>query len=75
MVFEITRLWFHAETYTGKDKYESRHLITEGSSRHQERQQGCLAIKRRIIAIKDNSGDHNDQKKNHNRRKQYTQEN
>ena len=41
----------------------------EGSSRHQGRQQGCPAIKRRIMAMKNNSGDHNNQKENHNGRK------
>ena len=75
MVFEITRLQFHTEIYTGEDKYKSRHLIKEGASRHKERQQGCSVIKGRIMATKDNSRDHNDQKKNNSRRKQYTQEN
>ena len=37
MVFEITRLRFHAKTYTGEDEYKSRHLIMEGASGHQER--------------------------------------
>ena len=66
MVFEITRLQFHVEVYTRKNKYESRHFIMEGASRHQERQQRCPTIKRRIMAIKNNGRDHNDQKKNNN---------
>ena len=41
----------------------------EGASRYQGRQQGCLAIKRRIMAMKDNGRDHNDQEENNNRRK------
>ena len=63
MVYEITRLQFHTETYTGEDEYKSKHLIKEGASRYQGRQQGCPVTKRRIMAIKDNSRDHNDQKK------------
>ena len=47
----------------------------EGASRHQGRQQGCPTIKRRIMAMKNNSRDHNDQKGNNSRRKQYTQGN
>jgi len=60
MVFEITRLQFHTETYTREDEYESGHPIKEGASRHQKRQQGCPAIERRIMAMKDNSRDYND---------------
>ena len=41
----------------------------EGSSRYQGRQQGCSAIKRRIMTMKNNGRDHNDQKENHNGRK------
>ena len=74
-VFEITRLQFYTETYTREDEYESRHLIKEGVSRHQGRQQGCPVTKRRIMATKDNCRDHNNQKKNNSRRKRYTQEN
>ena len=47
----------------------------EGASRYQGRQQGRLAIKRRIMAMKDNGRDHNDQKKNNSGRKRYTQGN
>jgi len=75
MVFEITKLRFYTETYTGKNEYESRHPIKEGASGYQRRQQGCPAIERRIMAVKDNSRDHNDQEKNDSRRKQYIQEN
>ena len=75
MIFEITRLQFHTEAYTSEDKYESRHLIMEEASRYQGRQQGYPAIKRRIMAMKNDSRDHNDQKKNNNGEKQYTQEN
>ncbi len=69
MVFEIARLRFHTETYTREDEYKSGHLIKEEASRHQERQQECSVTKRRIIATKDNSRDHNDQKKNDSGRK------
>ena len=69
MVFKITRLQFHTEIYTGEDEYKSGHLIKEGASRHQGRQQGCPVTKRRIIAMKDNSRDYNNQKKNDSRRK------
>ena len=69
MVFEITRLQFHTETYTGKDEYKSRHPIKEGASEHQRRQQGCPVIKRGIMAMKDNSRDHNDKEKNNSGRR------
>ena len=75
MVFKITRLQFHTETYTRKDKYESRHPIEEGASEHQRRQQECLVIKRGIMAMKDNSRDHNNKEENNSRRRQYTQGN
>ena len=64
MVFEIIRLRFHTEIYTKEDKYKSEHPIKEGASRHQRRQQGCSAIERRIMAMKNNSRDHNDQEEN-----------
>jgi len=38
----------------------------ERTGEHQRRQQGCLTPKGRIMAMKDNSRDHNDQKKNNN---------
>ena len=62
MVFEVTRLQLHTETYTGKDKHEGRYSITERTGQHKRRQQGCTIIKRRIVAMKDNGRDHNDQK-------------
>jgi len=75
MVFEITRLRFHTETYTRKDEYKSRHPIKEGASEHQRRQQGCPVIKREIIATKNNGRDHNDKEENNSERKRYTQGN
>ena len=66
IVFEITRLWFHVEAYTRKDEHESRHPIMKGASKHQGRQQGCPAIKRRIMVTKNDGRDHNDQKENNN---------
>ena len=41
IVFEVTRLWLHTMTYSGKDKYESRHIIKEGLGRYKRRQQRC----------------------------------
>ena len=38
----------------------------EGASRYQGRQQGCPAIKRRIMVTKNDGRDHNDQKENNN---------
>ena len=75
MVFEITRLQFHIEAHTRKDKYESRYPIKERASGHQRRQQGCPVIEREIMAIKDNGRDHNDQEENNNERRRYTQGN
>ena len=75
MVFEITRLQFHTETYTGKDEYKSRHPIKEGASEHQRRQQGCPVIKRGIMAMNDNGRNHNNKEENNSRRRPYTQGN
>ena len=74
MIFEITRLWLHAKTYTREDKHESGHLITKEASRHQRRQQGCPTIEGRIIATKDNGRDYNDQEENNSRGKRNTEE-
>ena len=41
----------------------------EGASGHQGRCKKFSAIKRRIMAMKNNGRDHNDQKKNNNGRK------
>jgi len=38
MVFEITGLQLHTKAHTGENEHESRHLITKGTGRHQERQ-------------------------------------
>ena len=64
MVFEVTRLQLHTETYTRKDKHEGGHFIMKETGRHKRRQQGCPIVKRRIVATKNNSRDHNDQEKN-----------
>ena len=69
MVFEITRLQLHIKTHTGEDKHESRHFIIKRTGRHQGRQQGCPTIEGRIMTIKDNDRDYNDQKKSHSRGK------
>ena len=73
MVLEITRLQLHIEAHTRKDKHESGHLITKGAGRHQGRQQGCSTIEERIIAMKDNGRDYNDQKKSNSRGKRHTE--
>ena len=44
IVFEVTRLWLHTMTYSGKNKYESRHIIKEGSGRYKRRQQRCQVL-------------------------------
>ena len=41
----------------------------KGTDRHQVRQQGCPTIEGRIMAIKDNGRDYNDQKKSNSRGK------
>ena len=74
MVFEIIRLQLHIEVHTRENKHESGHLITKGAGRHQGRQQGCPTIKGRIVAMKNNSRDYNDQEKNNSRGKQHTEE-
>ena len=69
MVFKVTRLWLYTETYTRKDKYEGRYSFKERTSEHQREQQGCLTPKEKIMAMKDNSRDHNDKKKDDGRRR------
>ena len=64
MVFEVTKLRLHTEIHTGEDKHKGRHFIMKGSGRYKRRQQGCPIVKRRIVATKNNSRDHNDQEKN-----------
>jgi len=69
MVFEITRLRLYIEAHTGEDKHENRYLIMKGAGRYQGRQQGCPIIEGRIMVMKDNSRDYNDQKKSNSRGK------
>ena len=45
----------------------------KGTDRHQRRQQGCPIIEGRIMAMKDNGRDYNDQEKNNSRGKQHTE--
>ena len=45
----------------------------KGAGRHQGRQQGCPTIEGRIMAMKDNGRDYNDQKKSNSRGKQHTE--
>ena len=45
----------------------------KGTGRHQRRQQGCPIIEGRIMAMKDNGRDYNDQEKNNSRGKQHTE--
>ena len=73
MVFEITRLRLHIEAHTGEDKHKSGHLITKRAGRHQGRQQGYPTIEGRIMAMKDNGRDYNDQKKSNSRGKRHTE--
>ena len=73
VVFKVTRLWLYVETYTGKDKYKGRYSFKKGTSEHKERQQGCSTPEGKIMAMKDNSRDHNDKKKDEGRKRQYTQ--
>jgi len=75
MVFEITRLRLHIEAHTRKDKHESGHLIMKGTGKHQGRQQGCPTIEGRIIAMKNNGRDYNNQKKSNSRGKRHTEGN
>ena len=73
MVLKVARLRFYTETYTGKDKYEGRHPFKKRSSEYQGRQQRCSTLKEQTMAIKDNSRDHTDERKQNKRRKRYTQ--
>ena len=73
VVFKVIGLQFYAETYTGKDKYKGRYFFKERTSEYQRGQQGCSTPEERIMATKDNSRNHNDQKKDDGRKKQYTQ--
>ena len=73
VVFKVTRLRFYAEIYTRKDEYKGRHSFKERTSEYQRGQQGCSTPEKRIMAMKDNSRDHNDKKKDNGRRRQYTQ--
>ena len=45
----------------------------KGIGRHQGRQQGCPTIEGRIMAMKNNSRDYNDQKKSNSRGRQHTE--
>jgi len=69
VVFKVTGLWLYAETYTGKDKYKDIHSFKERTSEYQRGQQGCSTPEGRITAMKDNSRDYNNKKKNDSRRK------
>ena len=72
IVFETIRLWFHIETYTGKNEYKGGYLIKEGTSGHQRGQQRgqqrCSTTERRVMVKKDNSRNYNDIKKDNNSR-------
>ena len=73
VVLKVTGLWLYTETYTGKDEYKGRYSFKERTSEHQRKQQECSTPEKRIMAMKDNSRDHNDKKKDNGRRRQYTQ--
>ena len=73
VVFKVIGLWFYAKTYTRKDEYKDKHSFKERISEYQRGQQGCSTPKERILAMKDNSKNHNDKKEDDSRRKQYTQ--
>ena len=75
MVFEVIRLQLYTMPYFWKDEYEGGYPVKKRNSGHQRRQQGCPVIEREIMAVKDNSRNHNDQEKNDSRRKQHTQRN
>ena len=38
MVFEVTRLWLHTIIYSGKNKYQDRHVIKKKPDWYQGRQ-------------------------------------
>ena len=63
MVPQVTRLRFHIETYTGKDKHKGRHTFKKRSSEHQGRQQRRSTLEGQVVATKDNSRSHNNERK------------
>ena len=73
VVPKVARLRFYAETYTRKDKYEGGHPFKKRSSEHQRRQQRYSTLEGQTMATKDNSRDHNDERKQNKRKRQYTQ--
>ena len=75
IVFEVTRLRLHTTPYSQKDKYKGGYSVKKRNSGYQRRQQGCPVIERKIMAVKDNGRNHNDQEENDSRKKQYTQRN
>jgi len=60
VVYKVTGLLFYTETHTGKDEYKGRHSFKERTSEYQRGQQRCSTPEERIMAMKDNSRNHND---------------
>ena len=69
VVPKVARLRFYTETYTRKDKYEGRYPFKKRSSEHQGRQQRCSTLEGQTMAMKDNSRDYNDERKQNKRRR------
>ena len=63
MVSQVTRLQFHIEIYTGKDKHKGRYPFKKRSSKHQGRQQRHSTIEGQIVAMEDNSKSRNNKRK------------
>ena len=75
LVSKVARLRLYTKTYTRKDKCKGRYPFKKRSSEHKREQQKCSTLKGQTMAMKDNSGDHNDQEENNKERRWYTQGN
>jgi len=67
MVSEITRLWFHAVTYSRENEYKDRHLVKKRPSKYTRWQQRCIDVERRIMDKENDSWNYNVVKEQSNR--------